>query len=232
MERREALILMVEDSPDVLANNAEYLGRLGYETVAAPTLERARFLLEERAPDLILLDVMMPDGSGFGFCAEIKRKTSAPVIFLTAKSETDSELAGLRGGGDDYITKPYSLEILAERIKLRLAKPKTGNVIDLPPLHMEREPDFAALFGKTVHFSPTEMKLSWALAEKEGLRVSCGELCRKAWNEKEPNGRKNPKIIKPYISRIRKKLQIGGCDYFEIRSTNDGAYVFNQVKFS
>ena len=80
---RKAKLLLVEDEADVLEINREYFEGKGYETACASTLSKARFYLEEHAPDLILLDVMLPDGSGFDFCAELRKQTNAPIIFLT-----------------------------------------------------------------------------------------------------------------------------------------------------
>ncbi len=84
---KNAKLLLVEDEADVLEINREYFEGKGYEAVCASTLAMARFQLEEYAPDLILLDVMMPDGSGFDFCAELRQKTNAPIIFLTCRDE-------------------------------------------------------------------------------------------------------------------------------------------------
>ena len=87
---RQAHILMVEDERKVSSFNREYLEGQGYEVSVAETLYDARLLLEECTPDLILLDVMLPDGLGFDFCAELRQKTSAPIIFLTSRNENES----------------------------------------------------------------------------------------------------------------------------------------------
>ena len=108
---KKAKLLLIEDEADVLEINREYFEGKGYETVCAGTLAKARFSLDEHAPDLILLDVMMPDGSGFDFCTELRQKTNAPIIFLTCRNENENVVKGLLKGGDDYVTKPYDLNV-------------------------------------------------------------------------------------------------------------------------
>jgi DNA-binding response OmpR family regulator len=226
----KARILMVEDEPEVLSCNAEYLAGQGYEPIPAGTLAQARFLIDERAPDLILLDVMMPDGSGFDFCREIRQKTSAPVIFLTARNENESELRGLQDGGSDYITKPYHLSVLGERIKLRLrdAGFAATRRLELPPLCIDLDADTVTLSGEEIALTRKELLLLWQLANSEGRRVSCEALYRHIWGSEPVNA---TNTIAIHISNIRKKLRLDGNAYFEIRSTGTQEYVFNQIRF-
>ena len=132
-------LLLIEDEADILEINREYFVGKGYHAVCAPTLAQARFQLEDYAPDLILLDVMMPDGSGFDFCAELRQKTNAPIIFLTCRDENESVVKGLLQGGDDYVTKPYDLNILSARVaaQLRRAGIMTAGKIELAPLTVD-----------------------------------------------------------------------------------------------
>jgi DNA-binding response OmpR family regulator len=227
---KRARILMIEDEPEVLSYNAEYLNGQGYETSAAGTLDRARFLIDEHAPDLILLDVMMPDGSGFDFIREIRQKTSAPVIFLTARNENESELRGLREGGSDYITKPYHLSVLGERIKLRLADAgfAAKKRLELPPLCIDLDSDAVTLSGEEISLTRKEILLLWQLANSEGRRVSCDALYRHIWGGEPVNA---AKTIAIHISNIRKKMQLDESGYFEIRSTGTQEYIFNQIRF-
>ncbi len=136
---KKVKILMVEDESDVLHINREYFEGKGYEVICASTLNQAGFLLEEHNPDLILLDVMMPDGSGFDFCRKVRQKTNAPIIFLTCRGENESVVNGLLQGGDDYVTKPYDLNVLNARVaaQLRRAGVMTAGRIELPPLTID-----------------------------------------------------------------------------------------------
>ena len=100
-----AHILLVEDDSDIMRINQNFLEKEGYDVHCADSVQQAAFLLEECAPDLVLLDVMLPDGDGMDFCKILRQKTQAPVIFLTARDENDDVIKGFRSGGDDYITK-------------------------------------------------------------------------------------------------------------------------------
>ena len=96
--------------------NKTFLENEGYSVHCADSVQTAAFMLEECIPDLVLLDVMLPDGDGMDFCKILRQKTQAPVIFLTARDENDSVIMGFRSGGDDYINKPYDLNVLKARI--------------------------------------------------------------------------------------------------------------------
>lgn len=223
-------ILMVEDDPGVLASNEEYFTLNGYEVISAETLEKARFLLDEAVPDLILLDVTLPDGSGFDFCREIRNKTRAPIIFLTARSDDESQLQGLLGGGNDFVTKPYSLNVLEAKIRLRLgdaAKP-FSNTLSMPPMVINRISGIVTLNGEEISLTPKELMLLWQLASREGCRVSGEELYRIVWGN-NGNGHRSVQV---HISNLRKKLKFDEAGFFEIRSTKNGEYIFTQIRFS
>jgi len=106
---RKPRILIVEDETDVLKANRLFLEAEGYEVTCAINLKEARNVLWERPPDLILLDVLLPDGSGYDFCGEVRGRTSASIIFLTCMNSNEQIVDGFTRGADDYITKPYSM---------------------------------------------------------------------------------------------------------------------------
>lgn len=123
MQDKKSLILAVDDQP----KNLQFLGKLlsdsGYEVGMAQNGEKALIFVENHLPDLILLDVMMPDMDGFAVCREIKERSTLahiPVIFLTAKSETDEIVEGFNAGGSDYVTKPFNSAELLARIRTHL----------------------------------------------------------------------------------------------------------------
>ena len=108
-------ILLVEDDADLNNANRRALELMRHTVHAALTLAQARAILDTTEPDVILLDVMLPDGDGFAFCREIRERTQAHILFLTAKAEHEDLLNGLAIGGDDYITKPFHVrELLPE----------------------------------------------------------------------------------------------------------------------
>lgn len=226
----KATILMVEDEANVAFMNREYLEREGYFVVNAPTILQARFLLEEHAPDLILLDVMLPDGLGWDFCTELRRKTKAPIIYLTSRDENESVIKGLVQGGDDYITKPYDMHILGARIaaQLRRAGIMAVRMIELPPLTINTLTGEVTLSGRPVSLTKKELQLLVCFAQFPGQRLSCKELYQRAWGESADN---TSRTITVHITNLRKKLAMDGEYWFEIRSSGKEGYIFSQVRY-
>jgi len=109
-------ILLVEDDPDIMRANAQIFRSEGYSMVTAGSLAEALSRLDTNSPDVIILDLKLPDGNALDILPEIKKKTNAPVLILTAMIEQEDRLAGLRAGGDDYITKPYDIDELCARV--------------------------------------------------------------------------------------------------------------------
>ena len=113
-------ILLVEDNPHILRINAEVLGLRGYEVLRASTAAEARGHLQWHPVDLIVLDIMLPDANGLDLCRELKKQYHVPILFLTALGENQDVVEGLRAGGDDYLSKPYDLEVFVARVEARL----------------------------------------------------------------------------------------------------------------
>ena len=180
---KKAKILMVEDDENVLSINQEYFEGKGYQVITANCLDKARFNLEEHNPDLILLDVMMPDGSGFSFCNEIRKKTNAPIIFLTCRNENESIIKGLLQGGDDYVTKPYDLNVLSARVgaQLRRTGILTAGKFELFPLSIDFLLGEAILDGKQIPLTKKELQLLGCFALFAGRRLSYDEIYSRAW---------------------------------------------------
>lgn len=152
---RKPRILMVEDEPTILKANAEYFEAQGYEVVTAASLSAAHAALQESLPDVILLDVMLGDGSGFDFCSAARRQTSAPILYLTALDGHEDEERGFALGGDDYVVKPYRLNILAARVAalLRRTGIASGGRLELPPpFRWTPKPGFASFPAGTSSF--------------------------------------------------------------------------------
>jgi DNA-binding response OmpR family regulator len=116
-------ILMVEDNEDIINMNRQILsGTGGYEVHTATLLSEAREKLTMISPDIILLDINLPDGNGFDFCKEIRPKTEAYIIFVTGNSTDADRLRGVDSGGDAYLTKPYNMFSLLENIETGIKK--------------------------------------------------------------------------------------------------------------
>lgn len=228
---RKPHILTVEDEQKVSSFNKEYLEGQGYEVSVAETLSNARFLLEEYTPDLILLDVMLPDGLGFDFCAELRQKTSAPIIFLTSRDENESIVKGFMQGGDDYIAKPYDLTILGARVAAQLRRKgiEFAGKLELPPMSIDVLSGIVTLNEKQILLPPKEMQLLCCLALSAGQRVSGEELYRRTWGTEQGDWKN---IVSVNISRLRKHLELDHGSVFEISSTKQMEYVLRKVRFT
>ena len=122
------VILIVEDETNIRANMAEFLQAEDFETILAKDGEEAITLFEEKKPDLVILDLMLPKIDGLEVCKHIRRDSDVPIIMVTARDEEIDKLLGLELGADDYITKPFSLRELKASIKAVLRRTKSGSV--------------------------------------------------------------------------------------------------------
>lgn len=230
MKIRQPRILIVEDETDVLLVNKNYLEAQGYEISTAQTLMDAQLSLTANPPDLILLDVMMPDGSGYDFCSEIRSVTSAPIIFLTCMDQNINIVQGLSGGGDDYITKPYDLKVLSARVvaQLRRSGLQGAGRIDMPPLHINLQNGTAILNNQPVPLTLKELQILAYLVSHAGRECSHIELYEAVQGGQALN---SAHTIAVHISNIRNKLKLTDEGAFEIRSTKNKNYVLLKVSY-
>ena len=225
-------ILLVEDDSDIMRVNRTFLENEGYTVHCADSVQKAEFQLEECVPDLVLLDVMLPDGDGMDFCAILRKKTQAPVIFLTARDESDSVVKGFRSGGDDYITKPYDLNVLKARIEAQLRRNASQSAqrprIELPYLIIDLFSGTATLDGAEHSLPQRELQILYTLASRIGSRISYRELYQFIYGC-DVDDAKN--TIRVNISRLKKRLEMDDTSTYEIASTSEGEYVLRRVVF-
>ncbi|MBI2758877.1 MAG: response regulator transcription factor [Chloroflexi bacterium] len=161
-------------------------------------------------PDLVLLDVMMPDIDGFEVLETIREVSSVPVIMLTAKGEEDDRVRGLELGADDYVTKPFSPRELVSRVKavLRRTESASGSMHGLMEIDDRLKIDFDRreiwLEGKLVKLRPTEYRLLFHLVQNAGWVVSHDQLLQKVWGYEY---RDEPHYVRLYINYLRQKLE-------------------------
>lgn len=227
---RRPLILMVEDEQLLLEVVARHLAEQGFEVLKAGTIAAAMAILWERQPDLLLLDVLLPDGSGYDLCAEVRKSMSAPIIYLTALAQDRAVVRGLAAGGDDYIAKPFSLDVLTARINAQLRRQGVSAAmrIDLPPLHLNFVTGKATLAGENIDLSKREMQLLAYLAANTGLGFTQEELLQRVWDD---HSGVPTNTVRQHISMLRRKLNLDEASAFELVLTPDRRYVFQQVRF-
>lgn len=230
---KSGTILLVEDDMGIQRINRRILEREGFTVLCAGTLAQARALLESGRPDVLVLDIELPDGNGVAFCEEIRPTTSAPVLFLTGRDEEESIVKGLGAGGNDYITKPYSVGVLVARVNalLRLARmnrtvSEQAKTMTRGPLTLELLEHRALLSGKDMQLTNKEFALLRQLAENEGATLSAETLYQAVWHT--PMAGDN-RTLKKHLSVIRKKLEEGESGY-TITAVYGKGYVFQALE--
>jgi two-component system OmpR family response regulator len=206
-------VLVVDDERNITDLLSTALRFVGYEVAVAASGHAALAEAATFAPDLVVLDVMMPDYDGFEVCRRLRADgIRAPVIFLTARDATEDKVAGLRMGADDYVTKPFSLEELIARIEviLRRAAGEGGGAVDdrleLADLVMDVARHEVRKAGAVVALSPTEFRLLRFLLANAGRVLSKGQILDQVWDY-DFDGDGN--VVETYISYLRRKLDRG-----------------------
>ncbi|MGN0155058.1 MAG: response regulator transcription factor [Lachnospiraceae bacterium] len=203
-------ILLVEDD-FALAMGTEYaLQAEGYHVIHAGNIESARKAVLEKEPDLMLLDVMLPDGNGFNFCKELRDMGKQfPIIFLTAVGEEVNIVQGLELGADDYVTKPYRVKELLSRIAANIRRSKlvmeSGTDIYSFGTHEFYVKEFRLLHsGQMVDCTPSELRLLKELIQNEGLVLTRNQLLERLYDTGESFVDDN--TLSVYMKRLRSKL--------------------------
>ena len=223
MSNEQKTILLVEDNKDLSEINRRALVAEGYSVKTAFTLAQARNILQTVSPEVILLDVALPDGDGMDFCGEIRQSTDAHILFLTSRTEHEDKLKGLGVGGDDYITKPYKLDELLARVNAAMRRREIGNAaknLVKGALTLNLVASQAFVNGEDILLTPKEFSLLHLLAEHEGQSISSERLYEKVWNA--PTG-DDVRTVKFQIYNLRRKLENSG---YTIVSTRGEGYCF------
>ena len=212
-------ILVVDDEERMVRFIRLNLEHDGFQVSEAFNGKQAIDKLRD-TPDLILLDVMMPDLDGFEVLQTIREVSSVPVIMLTAKGEEDDRVRGLELGADDYVTKPFSPRELVSRVRavLRRTEGASGSMHGLIEVDERLKIDFDRreiwLEGKLVKLRPTEYRLLFHLVQNAGWVVSHDQLLQKVWGYEY---RDEPHYVRLYINYLRQKLEKDPSDGFRFK---------------
>ena len=205
-------ILIVEDEPDIQELLCAYLKDAGYETAAAGDGVEALALFQARPFDLVLLDVMLPKIDGFGVCEVIRRQSQVPILMLTALDGEEEQLRGFRLNIDDYVTKPFSMPVLLEKIRVILRR-SGGTVEDGPLRYRDLSLDLDArevrLEGRTLELTAREFELLHTFLSAPGRVFTREMLLSKLWGYDFFG---DERVVDSHIKNLRRKL---GRDYIE-----------------
>jgi two-component system, OmpR family, response regulator len=206
----EARLLVVDDEPNILELLATSLRFAGFDVATASNGRTALAEARRLRPDLVVLDVMMPDMDGFDVVRRMRGEGStAPVVFLTARDATEDKVTGLTVGGDDYVTKPFSLEEIVARIRAVLRRTSGGAANHQPArltfADLELDDDTHEVWkaGELVSLSPTEFKLLRYFMQNAGRVLSKAQILDHVWHY-DFGGEAN--VVESYVSYLRRKV--------------------------
>lgn len=177
-------LLIIDDEPGIRETIEGKLRREGYTTFAAESAEEGMALFRRVRPDLVILDIMLPQRSGWDFCRAVRKDNATPIIFLSARGDEQDRLRGFEMGGDDYVVKPFNLTELAARVKAvlrRVSGEPSLEPIERGNLKIDPRSHEAVMDGKTLELSPKEFALLHFLVRNPGQVFSREALLDRVW---------------------------------------------------
>ena len=213
MGAKKTTILAVDDEPRLLKFVAYNLESEGYAVLTTTDGQQALDLVKEHKPDLVLLDLMMPEMDGFSVCQAIRQFSAIPIIIVTARGQDQDKIRGFDLGADDYLTKPFSVEELIVRIRAVLRRAQvTANdyahalqtIMTIGPLSIDDAQHQVRMAEQEITLSPIEYRLLFYLAQNAGRVVSQEQLLEQVWGE-EYTGEGH--LLRVNMSRLRSKLE-------------------------
>jgi two-component system KDP operon response regulator KdpE len=199
-------ILVVDDEPQILRALGTTLRGAGYIVETAATAESALATAAAQPPDAVILDLVLPDGSGTDVCRDLRTWTDAPVIVLSAVGEEREKIAALDAGADDYVTKPFSVDELLARLRavLRRLAPQEGPILAVGDLQIDVPQRLVTRDGERVRLTPHEFDLLRVLAQNRGKLLTHRMLLREVWG---PAYGDEAHYLHVYVSHLRAKIE-------------------------
>lgn len=206
-------ILVVDDEQEIADLIEVYLQSESFNIFKFYNGHDALHCIQNETIDLAILDVMLPDISGFSICQKIREKYTFPVIMLTAKDEEIDKITGLTLGADDYITKPFRPLEMVARVKAQLRRftkynhvesPQEENIISISGLMLDKDKHECQLNEKPLSLTPTEFSILWTLTSNCGKVVSSEDLFHEVWGEKYFTNSNNTVMV--HIRHLREKM--------------------------
>lgn len=205
-------ILIVDDEEDILKLLKTVLIKEGFEHVhTAATAKEGWLQFQDKQPDLVILDIMLPDGEGYDVCKQIRSVSNVPIFFLSAKTEEIDKILGFAIGGDDYITKPFSPKEVAYRIKARFRRAEAvpggeekDHILKAGPFELDEQKFELKKNGEIIELKPKELGLLTHLLKHPNRIISKESLYDKVWGE-ESFGYDNTVMV--HVRRLREKIE-------------------------
>ncbi len=211
-------IMIIEDDPAIREELALLLGNEGYRALTVTEFVNVPEQVTDADPDLILLDLGLPGRDGFSLCADIRRNSGAPIIFVTSRDSAMDELQALSLGGDDYITKPYNILVLLARVKAVLRRSESSadaDILTAGKLSVSLTRGTASSGSKTAELTRNELRILVRLMDRPGEIVSREDLIEALWDSRiyiDDN------TLSVNMTRLRSKLEaLGLPDYIKTR---------------
>jgi two-component system, OmpR family, KDP operon response regulator KdpE len=199
-------VLVVDDEPQFLRALETNLRGAGYEVETATTAQEALTAAGLRPPDAIILDLLLPDGTGTEVSRELRAWSEAPIVLVSAVGDEAEKIAALDAGADDYVTKPFAMgELLARlRAALRRAGPPGEPVLDVGPIRIDLDKQSVSVDGRPVHLTPHEYRILKLLALNPGKLLTHRAILQDVWG---PAYGAESNYLHVYVSQLRRKLE-------------------------
>ncbi len=211
MKTEAMLILVVDDDPPSVKMISFLLREEGYDVLTASNGVEALRLIDQRVPDLVILDIMMPHIDGLEVCRRIRERSNMPIIFLSAKGETRDRVLGLDMGADDYLAKPFEPAELLARVRAVLRRTEVGaTVVGMSRIDLsgfQLDPALGRLTlpsGKVINLSPIEARLLYTLMRNAGHTLTHNQLFNSVWGYEHFS---TPNELAVYVRRLRRKIE-------------------------
>ena len=220
-------ILVVDDEKRIVKLLRAYLEEAGYRVATAPEGRQALFVARHEKPDLVVLDLMMPEMDGWEFTRRFRQESNVPIIMLTARVEDMDKILGLELGADDYVTKPFSPREVVARVRAVLrragAEPAAPSVLRAGDLLLDRDAHSVTLAGKSVDLTPTEFDLLAALMSRPGRAMSRLDLLDATQGDAYEG---YERTVDVHIKNLRRKIEANAKDLHYILTVFGVGYKF------
>ena len=203
------LVLVVEDEPQMRRFLKASLASHGYRVLEAATMAQGERLLTEHLPEVLLLDLGLPDGDGIEFARRIREWSRVPIVVLSARGREEDKVDALDAGADDYLTKPFGVRELLARLRVAL-RHRAGDaadghgVIEIGPLRVDVARREVEIAGRPVHLTRTEYRLLVLLAQNAGRVITNRQILTEVWG---PEAADQTHYVRVYMAELRKKIE-------------------------